>query len=678
MRTILLLIACLCASASMTVMASGNKQTETFNYQRGVEAMQNRQPDEALEYFQKDLEADPKSGYSWSWVAIIHHQNEKYGEALNAANLSIRYLPKTDKGFLGSTYHTRSRIYLSLEDTAKALLDLTKAISLYEDNKNMLVERADIYIKQGQFDLAEADYRRLIAMNEGDVTGYMGLGRIEFRRGHFDETIAQCTYVLKLDEKHYPAYLIRAEAEMQKQMWNEATDDLISALKLSWNNRVATHIVEMEDPAFGLMLSKLKIQAAKDPSNAIWNYLSGCMYVNRNEYNKALEQFFEANRRQAGAVNFFYIASCYYYLGNNADALMNINQTLCMDSTDVYYMDFKAGILYEMGNVKAAIAVLDNALTVDPESFYIYNSRGCFREQTGDLEGAEEDFTMSVVTNPNYSYAYFRRARVCRKLGKKEQAEADFRKVIELENSPENYECIQYAYLALGEPDKAMAVMDTIIARDTTNDGSYYDAACLYCLMNEQEKSLAYLEKALELGFRRFGHMDRDDDLDQIRNTDAYRKLIEKYKAVSGQEPAAVPSSGQETVTTEVPFTKEGDMCKVRCSVNGLPLHFIFDTGAATVSISKVEATFMLKNGYLNEKDVIGSARFVDANGDVSVGTMLNLKHVNFGGLELDNVRASVVRNQVAPLLLGQSVLSRLGKIEIDNNSRVLKITHSK
>lgn len=86
----------------------------------------------------------------------------------------------------------------------------------------------------------------------------------------------------------------------------------------------------------------------------------------------------------------------------------------------------------------------------------------------------------------------------------------------------------------------------------------------------------------------------------------------------------------------------------------------------------------MLKNGYLSEKDVIGSARFVDANGDVSVGTMLNLKHVNFGGLELDNVRASVVRNQVAPLLLGQSVLSRLGKIEIDNNSRVLKITHSK
>lgn len=43
--------------------------------------------------------------------------------------------------------------------------------------------------------------------------------------------------------------------------------------------------------------------------------------------------------------------------------------------------------------------------------------------------------------------------------------------------------------------------------------------------------------------------------------------------------------------------------------------------------------------------------------------------------IELTNVRASVVANQNAPLLLGQSVLQRLGKIEIDNEKRVIKIT---
>ena len=101
----------------------------------------------------------------------------------------------------------------------------------------------------------------------------------------------------------------------------------------------------------------------------------------------------------------------------------------------------------------------------------------------------------------------------------------------------------------------------------------------------------------------------------------------------------------------------------------------MFDTGASDVTISMVEATFMMKNGYLSKNDVVGSQRYMDANGDVSVGTVLNIKNVNFGGLELNNIRASVVRNQKAPLLLGQSILSRLGKIEIDNAQKVIKIT---
>lgn len=129
------------------------------------------------------------------------------------------------------------------------------------------------------------------------------------------------------------------------------------------------------------------------------------------------------------------------------------------------------------------------------------------------------------------------------------------------------------------------------------------------------------------------------------------------------------------TKEAEIPFVREQGVTKVKCSINELPLHFVFDTGAAEVTISMVEATFMLKNGYIKPTDIIGTSRYIDANGDISEGTTINLRTVNFGGLELDNVRASVVRNQKAPLLLGQSVLGRLGTIEIDNSKSVLRIT---
>lgn len=46
-------------------------------------------------------------------------------------------------------------------------------------------------------------------------------------------------------------------------------------------------------------------------------------------------------------------------------------------------------------------------------------------------------------------------------------------------------------------------------------------------------------------------------------------------------------------------------------------------------------------------------------NGNIFEGTIINLKDVMLGNLLLRDVRASVVCNQYAPLLLGQSVLSK-------------------
>jgi len=113
----------------------------------------------------------------------------------------------------------------------------------------------------------------------------------------------------------------------------------------------------------------------------------------------------------------------------------------------------------------------------------------------------------------------------------------------------------------------------------------------------------------------------------------------------------------------------------VPCTINGLPLHFVFDTGASDVTLSSVEALFMFKNGYLKPTDVIGRRAYLTASGDVVEGTSVRLRSVTFGGLTLDNVRASITHSQDAPLLLGQSVLSRLGKVEIDNHTNVIRIT---
>lgn len=115
-------------------------------------------------------------------------------------------------------------------------------------------------------------------------------------------------------------------------------------------------------------------------------------------------------------------------------------------------------------------------------------------------------------------------------------------------------------------------------------------------------------------------------------------------------------------------MSKEGGVFTVPCKVNGLPLKFIFDTGASDVSISLTEALFMLKNGYLKKEDIGESVYYSIANGDVAKGTKLNIKEIEFAGLKLFNIEASIVHETSAPLLLGQSAISKLGKIQLDGN----------
>lgn len=663
----------------MWVNAQSVKRPESYNYQRGLEAMQDEKRQEALEFFNKDLKENPQNGYSYSWIAMLRGQNEEYGRALTAADLAIKYLPKKDAEYIIFAYTTRAGVYLHLEDTVKAMSDYDTAIKVKPDEGALYEKRAQIYFEQERYDLAAADYHKMIELNPGDVMGYMGLGRNANEQRNWTEAIKQFDYVTKLLSDYSSGYSFRAESYIGLEKWNEATDDIVSALALEWDRKAMYLATTLKEPAFTMLVSKMKIQSVKSPNEARWPYVMGTMYQHEKQYKKAVEAYEEANKRNVSPAILRWVAHCYSEMGLYENALNSIDQALNMDSTDLVNLERKANILYEMGNAKSAIDVYTQVLNTQPEYAFGYYRRGWFKELTGDFDGAIEDLSICVVLDPEESYAFETRGDIYLRQGKKELAEADFLKVIEIENTPEKYSCIHYAYQGLGQYDKAIEMMDSIIAREEDRAGSYYDAACLYSRMDNKQKALEYLEKSLELGYRRFAHIERDQDMDPIRDMEEFKALILKYKQ-SDVDGSSVRSEVEKSTISstadisEIPFTKESGVYKVKCQINGLPLHFVFDTGASDVTLSMTEASFMMKNGYLSGNDVIGSQRYMDADGDISVGTVINLKDVNFGGQTLKNVRASVVRNQKAPLLLGQSVLGRLGKIEIDNQKRVLII----
>ena len=124
----------------------------------------------------------------------------------------------------------------------------------------------------------------------------------------------------------------------------------------------------------------------------------------------------------------------------------------------------------------------------------------------------------------------------------------------------------------------------------------------------------------------------------------------------------------QVTITME----ESGGVYKVPCTVNGLKMKFVFDTGASVVSLSQSMASFMIDNGYLSESDYLGKGQTHIADGSMVDVLVVNLKDFEVGGFHLSNVTATIKDGQNVPLLMGLSAIEKLGKVSLSGNKLII------
>jgi aspartyl protease family protein len=112
----------------------------------------------------------------------------------------------------------------------------------------------------------------------------------------------------------------------------------------------------------------------------------------------------------------------------------------------------------------------------------------------------------------------------------------------------------------------------------------------------------------------------------------------------------------------------------IMTKVNGVDMRFMIDTGCSDMQITSAEFFYMKHLGLVDEKDIIDKQTFEYADGNKGECHVLNIKSVVIGGIEVKNVNASIQENSDAALLLGQSVLEKLGEVSIDYSNKQLKV----
>ena len=669
-RPILFFAAILCCALGF---AKEPQQPDSYNYKRGCELINEQNYDEGIEFLDRELRENPKNGYAMAWLALAFQYKDEKGTVIEYAHTALKNLPKAEKYYIAWTHNLLSGIYWEMNDTAKALQEVTVAIKTEPKNESWYENRGLLYRNCKQWDKSNDDFRKYIELKPGLIRGYMLLGYNFQLNEDYSEALKLYT---KADQLASRSWTLGSMAEMEAKLgkYEESAKHAIEAFKMDPFERSAMAVLSACTNAdlAELVLAQLRVQTAMNPNMAEWMMYQFVIYGFQMEYEEAIRVVHKISKIYPEVDNLY--SEMYVGMGDYKRALKYINKAIQADSTDVSLRDNRASIYFELDSIDAMMADLTYSIEQQPEEAQRYFTRAGKYFLLARYKEAIEDYNTGLAIESSSSTERYLRGRCYEAMGDMAKARSDYHRSLDLASIPE---VRMFAFVSLGKNEEARHLADSLLKAE--DSASYrYNVACAYAMMGEKERAMRYIEDELKGGFVRFHLLRLDQDLKSLQG-DELEQLICKYEAIRDERVARFSDEqgeeeGEERIV-EVPFTAANGVTKVDCTINGLPLNFVFDTGASDVTISQTEANFMYKNGYLSPKDVIGKQRYQTADGNISVGTTFMINHINFGGLELTGVRASVVANQKAPLLLGQTVLQRLGKIEIDNEKKVLKIT---
>jgi aspartyl protease family protein len=130
-----------------------------------------------------------------------------------------------------------------------------------------------------------------------------------------------------------------------------------------------------------------------------------------------------------------------------------------------------------------------------------------------------------------------------------------------------------------------------------------------------------------------------------------------------------VPSRGVQVAPGMMRFTAdESGQFAIDATVNGVAVHFLMDTGASGIALSRRDASRL---GF--DPKILGySGMFSTANG-MTRAAPVTLDSIEIGPLSADNVPAWVNEGDLDQSLLGMSYLSTLGRIEIRGDTLILE-----
>lgn len=447
---------------------------------------------------------------------------------------AIKKCPADQVDLLSYSLCNRADVYVVLGDTLDAVNDYRQAADLTQNEPAIYYRMADLFLELGNYESSDSCYYKAIKIDGNNAFPYCGLSINRLFCEEYDQAREWLDYARMMDSQNSYINILRLRIELAAKNYDEVLKLAAESIEQDvYNNESVEVLLSLSEEAYEKTISFLRKRMEQNPGNSQLSLMLSFIYMLNGHYQEAIPllQRFWNSPSDYQESSLYWGIKCYDNLWEFEKVISLTNTLLTMVSPDDDLYLLRADARFYEQDWEDAESDYRKAMNLNRENgSYCCYRIGWIHEMNHRYENALNYYDISLAFDPTHAYSYLMKGHVLKDyLNRPEEAEEAFRNCIQYDQGVEEGTCKQYAYLALGETEQAIAVNDSIL-NEYPNAGCYYDAACLYSRMGRKDEAISYLQQALEKGFKSIKHIESDDDLDNIRKMPAYVKLIRKYK----------------------------------------------------------------------------------------------------------------------------------------------------
>jgi tetratricopeptide (TPR) repeat protein len=436
--------------------------------------------------------------------------NGDYAKAIADADIVVDQVPKKENELKFDTYLLKARAQAALEQYEDEVETLQAAAAINPRSLALIDLMGKACYNLGDMDAAEKNFKTILRESPMNYDAHYWLARVELARNNFGKAYEYSDKAVTLFTANPQVYLNRSDILLRSQQYEQAAQDLISAMSVGNDEGAAMRrLINMSDEHYDEVMNVLASSIDKAPQVGMFHYLRAVIAMRQNHYGQALRNldFIVENNLYDYHSIYFYRAQCQMALTNYAEALTNVNKAIALnENPDAKYYVLKAQCEQNLKTPEAATMTLDQAAKMIPnnESILLEQAR-LLSSHRADKEAIAK-LTALLAINPKNAEALLLKGWI-EKYRQNNAATANktFERVLACGDDMASLR--GFALHELGRDDEARAWANKIIQDNRIIGGdSYFLASALLSDIGDYEagdktKSMEYLRSALANGY---------------------------------------------------------------------------------------------------------------------------------------------------------------------------------